>query len=126
MLRAKDIMTTDIATIPGMATVAEAIGLMAARGLRAFIVDRRSDDDAYGMITEADIVYKVSAQGIQPTDIRVFEVMTKPCITVPPDMGVEYVARLFMMTGIQRAPVVGEHLMGIVSVSDILRKAMRG
>jgi hypothetical protein len=41
---------------------------------------------------------------------------------VNPDLGVEYVARLFANTGIRRAPVIKEKLLGIISVTDILTK----
>ena len=55
--------------------------------------------------------------------MRVYEIMTKPCVTVNPDLGVEYVARLFATTRIRRAPVVQGKLLGIISVSDILNKS---
>lgn len=124
MLKAKDIMTTEVVTIQGSATVAEAVELMKIKGLRALIVERRNEDDAYGIVTETDIVYKVLAYGKDPSTIHVHEIMTKPCIVVNPDLGVEYVARLFANTGIRRAPVIKEKLLGIVSVTDLLRKAM--
>jgi predicted transcriptional regulator len=50
--------------------------------------------------------------------------MTKPCIVVNPDLGVEYIARLFANNHIHKAPVIQEKLLGIVSTSDILRRAM--
>ncbi len=41
-----------------------------------------------------------------------------------PNLGVEYVARLFAQTRIRRAPVIqGKTLLGIISVSDILFKS---
>ncbi|MEM9512729.1 MAG: CBS domain-containing protein, partial [Cyanobacteria bacterium P01_E01_bin.48] len=92
-------------------------------GLRALVVERRNEDDPYGMITETDIVYKVAAYGKDPKQMRVFEIMTKPCIVVNPELGVEYVARLFSNTGIRRAPVIKGKLLGIISISDILRKS---
>jgi CBS domain-containing protein len=124
MLKAKDIMTTEVVTIDGSATVAEAVALMKEKGLRALIVERRNEEDAYGIVTETDVVYKVAAFGKDPQAIHVHEVMTKPCIVVNPDLGVEYVARLFANTGIRRAPVIKDRLLGIVSVTDLLRKAM--
>lgn len=124
MLKAKDIMTKEVVTINGSATVAEAIGLLKQRGLRAFIVDRRNEDDAYGIVTETDIVYKVLAYGKNPATIQVHEIMAKPCISIDPDLGVEYVARLFANTKIRRAPVIKGGLIGIVSVGDILRKGV--
>ncbi|MEQ8970031.1 MAG: CP12 domain-containing protein [Coleofasciculus sp. C1-SOL-03] len=122
MMKAQDIMTTDVVTIRGSATVADAVDLMNDMGLRALIVDRRHDQDAYGIVTETDIVYKVIAYGKDPKKVRVYEIMNKPCIVVNPDLGVEYVARLFANTGIRRAPVIKEKLLGIISVTDILTK----
>ncbi|MCM1984822.1 CBS domain-containing protein [Lyngbya confervoides] len=123
MMRAEEIMTRDVATISGSATVAEAVDQMKQKGLRALIVEPRHDADPYGMVTETDIVYKVAAHGLDPRKMRVFEVMTKPCVVVNPELGVEYVARLFSQAKIRRAPVIKDGLMGIVSVTDILRKS---
>lgn len=123
MLSARDIMTANVATISGSATVAEAVKIMKDKGLRALIVERRHDLDPYGIITETDIVYKVAAFGHDPKQMRVYEIMTKPCIVVNPDLGVEYVARLFANTRIRRAPVVKGELLGIISISDILKKS---
>ena len=123
MMRAEDIMTRNVVTISGSATIAEAVKLMKDKGLRALIVEPRNDRDPYGMVTETDIVYKVAAYGHDPKTMRVFEIMTKPCITVNPDLGVEYVARLFANTKIRRAPVVKGELLGIISISDIMHKS---
>jgi CBS domain-containing protein len=123
MMKAEEIMTKQVVTIGGSATVAEAVGLMKEKGLRALVVEPRSTDDPYGMVTETDIVYKVVAYGHDPKQMRVYEIMTKPCVVVNPELGVEYVARLFSQTGIRRAPVIKGGLLGIVSVSDILRKS---
>ncbi len=123
MMKAQDIMTKDVVSIRGSATVAEAVKLMKEKGLRALVVSRRHNEDAYGILTETDIVYKVAAFGHDPQQMRVYEIMTKPCIVVNPDLGVEYVARLFANTGIRRAPVIKGDLLGIISVSDILTKS---
>ncbi|WP_198525092.1 CBS domain-containing protein [Kamptonema formosum] len=122
-MKAKDIMTEDVATIRGSATVAEAVRLMKLKELRALVVEPRNENDAYGIVTETDIVYKVAAYGKDPKDVRVCEIMTKPCIVVNPDLAVEYVARLFANTGIRRAPVIQGDLLGIISVTDILTKS---
>lgn len=123
MLTAADIMTTDVVTIRGSAPVAEAVKSMKEKGLRALIVEPRYETDPYGIVSETDIIYKVAAFGHNPKKMRVYEIMTKPCITVNPDLGVEYVARLFAQTKIRRAPVIQGKLLGIVSISDILHKS---
>ncbi len=112
MIKAKEIMTKDVVTISGSATVAEAVKLMKDKAIRAVIVERRNNDDPYGIITETDIVYKVAAFGHDPKKMRVYEIMTKPCITVNPELGVEYVARLFANTRTRRAPVIKGGIVG--------------
>ncbi|MDM9379711.1 CBS domain-containing protein [Chlorogloeopsis sp. ULAP01] len=121
-MRAKHIMTQDVATIRGSATVAEAVRLMRLKGLRCLIVEARHDGDAYGIVTETDIVSKVVACGKDPKQVHIYEIMSKPCIVVNPDLDVEYVARLFANTGVWRAPVIQGELLGIISVTDIIMK----
>ncbi|MEM1394673.1 MAG: CBS domain-containing protein [Cyanobacteria bacterium P01_D01_bin.116] len=123
MMKAAEIMTKDVVTVSGSATVAEAVKLMKEKGLRALVVERRSDNDPYGMVTETDIIYKVAAYGKDPKEMRVYEIMTKPCIVINPELGVEYVARLFSNTRIRRAPVIKGDLLGVISISDILNKS---
>ncbi len=122
MLKASDIMTQDVATIRGSATVAEAVKLMKLKSLRALIVNIRNSQDAYGIVTHTDVVSKVVAYGKDLNNIRVHEIMRKPCIVVNPDLGVEYVARLFAETGIRIAPIIRGEILGIISESDILYK----
>lgn len=121
MLKATDVMSK-VVTIRGSATVADAVQLMREQGVRALIVDRRNDQDAYGIVTETDIVCKVTAYGKDTKRVRICDIMTKPCIVVNPDLGVEYVARLFANTGIHQAPVIHGQLLGIITISDILLK----
>ena len=123
MMKAEDIMTKDVVTIRGSATVVEAVALLTQKGLRALVVDCRHEHDAYGIVTETDIVYKVIAYGKDPKQVRVYEIMSKPCIIVHPNLSVEYVARLFANTNIRRAPVIREKLLGIISTTDILMKS---
>ncbi|MEA5619783.1 CP12 domain-containing protein [Cronbergia sp. UHCC 0137] len=120
MLTAADIMTKDVAMIRSSATVSEAVKLMQARDWRALIVDRRHPQDAYGIVTESDIVYKVIAYAKDPNQVRVYEIMTKPCIVVNPELSLEYVARLFADHHLHRAPVISGTLLGIISLTDIL------
>ncbi|MBE9032483.1 CBS domain-containing protein [filamentous cyanobacterium LEGE 11480] len=124
MLKAKDVTTTNAATIESTKTVADAITLMRNKGLRGLVVTPPSQDDSYGMITETDIiVYKVQSKQLEPASVKVSDIMTKPCIVVNPDLSVSNVAQLFANTHIRRAPVIQEKLLGIISVTDLLHKA---
>ncbi len=121
-MKAEEIMTTNVVTIRPSAMVKSAIELMRENNLRSIIVDRRHDQDAYGIISETDIVYKVTAYGKDTSKVKVYEVMTKPCIVVNPELEVEYVARLFANTRIHQAPVIKDKLLGVVTITDILHK----
>jgi CBS domain-containing protein len=123
MLKAADVMTKDVATICASATVAEAVELMNARGWRSLIVDRQDEQDAYGIVSETDIAYKVIARRRNPHQVKVSEVMTKPCITVNPELSIVHVAQFFAENGLARAPVVQDQLLGIISITDLLTKS---
>ena len=122
MLTAKDIMTTQVVTIQVSSLVSEAIGLMKEKHVHALIVEPRPGEKGYGIVTEADIAYKVIAKGIDPKALIVNDIMTKPCIAIKPDLSVENVARLFANNHIHRAPVIEDALLGIVSESDIVQR----
>jgi len=121
MATAQDLMTRDVVTIDGSATVAEAIQKMKDEGVRCLIVDRRSEDDAYGIITQRDICYKVIAYNEDPAAVAVHEIMSKPLVVVNKSLDIRHVARLMANQGLSRAPVIfDDKVQGIVSVSDIL------
>ena len=120
-LCARDIMQTDVATVLPELTIQDAAALMRHHGVRSLVVEKDSDDDAYGLITYSDIVTKVLAYGFEPADMRVDEIMTKPLIVVNPSLKVELIARLFANHKIGHAPVIEDHkLVGIISMTDLV------
>jgi len=121
MPTAKDIMTTDVATIDGSETVAAAVAKMKEKGVRCLIVERRSPDDCYGIVTQRDVAYQVVAYSLDPNEVEVHEIMSKPLVLVNKDLDIRHVARLMANCGLSRAPVIFDgKLQGIVSVSDII------
>lgn len=120
-LCARDIMQTEVATVLAELSVQDAAALMRHQGVRSLVVEKETDDDAYGLITYADIVTKVLAHGFDPAEVRVDEVMTKPLIVVNASMKVEMIARLFAHHKVGHAPVIEDHrLVGIVSMTDLV------
>ncbi len=125
MPTARDVMSSPVIMIDGMATVSEAVEVMKKEQVRALIVERRGLEDAYGIITQRDIAYAVLAQGEDPDEVKVHEIQSKPLVVVNPDLDVKYVARLMANFGLSRAPVIFEgKVQGIVSVSDLVNKAL--
>lgn len=124
MQTAKEIMSTPVVMVAATTSVAEAIEIMKEKKLRGLMVEPSHADDTYGIITEADVTYKVAAFEKNPKTLTVGEIMTKPCIEVDPDMTVQEVAQLFSHHHLHRAPVVREKLLGVITVTDIMRETM--
>lgn len=122
-MKVAEIMSKKVITIRSFATVANAVKLMREHSLNSLIVDRLDESDSYGIITKTDIIYKVAAKGLDPKRVRVCDVMTKPCIVVNPDLSTQAVAQLFANTGIRRAPIIRDKLLGIISTTDLLLKS---
>ena len=120
-LRARDIMQTEVASVPPETTVEQAALRMKREGVRSLIVDRAEADDAYGIVTYSDIVSKVLAWGMDPAEVTVEEIMIKPLVVINPSLKVEHVARLFAQNGIGHAPVISGHkLVGVISKTDLI------
>lgn len=122
MMKVQDVMSLNVETINGSATVAEAVRLLRLTQLRALIVEPVTKEDAYGIVTQSDIAIKVIALARDPQTVCVSEIMSKPCIVLDPELSLENVARLFAQTDIWRAPVIKDDLVGIISVTDIINK----
>lgn len=115
-----DVMSKEVVFVDGKETVADAIKLMKDKGVSSLVVNRRSHEDAWGIMTRKDVVNKVVDPGIDPSDIKVFEIMSKPVVMVSPGLALKYSARLLNHAGIRRAPVFnGKEIIGIVSNTDI-------
>jgi CBS domain-containing protein len=118
--KARDVMTKEFVCIDGTATVAHAVRLMSEKEVSSLFVNRRSQDDAWGIVTRKDVVNKVISPGKNLNYVKVFEIMSKPLITVSPGLALKYCSRLFDSAGIRRAPVFdGKEIIGILSNTDI-------
>ncbi|MGJ0430950.1 CBS domain-containing protein [Methylobacter sp.] len=119
--RVRDIMKTEVGTIDGIATVADALKKMKALRTSVLIVNKRHDDDEFGMITSGDIARHVLAKDRAPERINVYEIMAKPVISVSPDMDIRYCSRLFAQYDLVRAPVVeNQQVVGMVSPNALV------
>jgi len=118
--KAADVMTRDVAFIDGAATVADAIKVMRERKVSSLVVNRRTPDDAWGIVTRKDVVNKIVDPGRDPHEVQVYEIMTKPMVVLSPGLALKYCARLMHSVGIRRAVVFdGKEVVGILSNTDI-------
>ena len=125
LIRVRDVMKPDIDIVQGMMTVKEALATMKHIETKALIVDKRHDDDEYGVVMLSDIAKYVLATDRAPERVNVYEVMSKPVICIDPEMDIRYCARMFEKFGLSRAPVVeNRKVIGIVSFTDMVLNAM--
>lgn len=74
-----------------------------------------------GIITERDVVERVAAKNILPSDVKVADTMSRPVITIPPGTSITEAAKLMNRSKIRRLAVMeGGKLVGILTMKDIL------
>lgn len=121
IVRVKDVMVREVLSVDGMASVGEAAAKMRASQVSELLVAKRTPDDAWGIVTVQDMVREVIAPGRKPKDVFVYEIMTKPVITLPASMDIRYAIRLLDRIGIHRAPVEDcSEIVGMITLSHIV------
>ncbi len=125
IIRVRDVMKKEFDMIDGRMTVMDALRTMKHVETKSLIVNKRSDDDEYGMVLISDIAKNVLAKDRSPDRVNVYEIMAKPLLSVDPDMDIRYCARYFQNFGLSRAPVVeNRQVIGIVSFTDMVLKGL--
>ena len=115
------VMSPMPAPIDGMATVHEALELMRENNVYSLVVERRRPGDEYGMVVVSDIANKVIAHNRSPDRVNVYEIMSKPVLTISADMEIKYAIRLLGRFGLSRSVVVdGNEAVGFVTLTDMV------
>ena len=125
IIRVRDVMKKEFDMIDGRVTVMDALRTMKHVETKSLIVDKRHEDDEYGMVLISDIARKVLAKDRSPDRVNVYEIMAKPLLPVDPGMDIRYCARYFENFGLSRAPVIeNKKVMGIISFTDMVLKGL--
>jgi CBS domain-containing protein len=125
LIRVSDVMKKQFDMVDGLTSVSEAMQRMKHVETKCVLVDKRHDDDAFGMVLISDVAREVLAKDRAPERVNIYEIMTKPVLTVSPDMDIRYCARLFEQFGLSRAPVEKEgKIIGIVSLTDMVLRGL--
>ena len=125
VIRVRDVMKKDFDMVDGRVTVMEALRTMKHVDTKSLVVNKRHDDDEYGMVLISDIAKLVLAKDRSPDRVNVYEIMAKPLLPVDPDMDIRYCARYFENFNLSRAPVVeNKKVIGIISYTDMVLKGL--
>lgn len=138
-MEAKDIMSTDIATISVDGSIRHAIDIMATKKISGLPVVT-GEGEVVGMLTEGDLMRRAELGGGRGTDPslpvdfqlyvqgnswRVRDLMSDSLITVNEETPLAKVAEIMATMGVKRLPVMNERRMvGIVSRSDVLKSML--
>ncbi len=118
----ESIMSKPVVTIDAQARVSDALELMKQKNISSLVVNPTSPDDACGIFTKRDIITKVVARDLDPRQLLVREIMSKPVITISPRTGLRECSILMSKAGVRRLPVFdGDQLVGIISDTDIFQ-----
>ncbi len=116
----KDVMTSPVVTIAETATANKVAELMLDNKVGCVIVVDKMGQ-AIGIVTERDLVVRVLAKNLAPSDVKAKDFMTCPLVTVEPEANVTDAARMMSKQDIRRLGVLYKgKLVGIVSSKDIL------
>jgi len=113
----------EVVTLSAAALVKQAVELLAERRIGACpVID---DGQVVGVMSERDVIYRLSSEGPAMLEWPVSKVMTAPAVTV--GRGDSVLAALSQMTKrrIRHLPVVEDgKLIGIVSIGDLVKYRM--
>lgn len=142
MLRAKDLMTSDVVSAGPRSTVNEVADLLMSHGIGVLpVID---GDRLIGIVSEGDLVHRaeigtaprhrfwwlrifaknasMAKKYIRSHSTHVTDIMTAPVLTVAEDTSVSEIADLLERRRIKHVPVVrGHRVVGIVSRADLVR-----
>ena len=118
---AKNIASLELYYIDGLASVRDAIELMKSKHVDALIIQKRNDQDANGIITLTDVLDKVVVSNRTLDEVSVYEIMTKPTLSIASHLNIKYIPRLLNRLHIRQAPVEenGKYI-GMVDFKQLL------
>jgi two-component system, sensor histidine kinase and response regulator len=116
----RDIMTSNVHSLPPQATLREAAHLMADEHISSLLV--MADKKALGIITESNILHTLHEH--QAGDIRLDAIMSRPLITAPAELDLESARILVEGHGIRHLIVIDHsgQVCGIVSDTDFRQR----
>lgn len=122
MAMVRDILAkkgTHVWSIDPSATVLDAARFMSEHQIGALVV--RPGEHIAGMFSERDVLWRVVAEGRDPSRVTVGEVMTEEVACCTPETSLEEARGAMKNRRIRHLPVVDgeERLLGLISIGDL-------
>jgi CBS domain-containing protein len=111
---------TEIFSIAPEATVAEAVSVLAEKGIGSLLVMK--EGGLCGIVTERDYARKVVAGGLSSENTSVADIMTADVFTTGVEQNIDECMMLMTEKRIRHLPVVdGERVIGLISIGDLMK-----
>ena len=118
---AADIMRPPVTTVDQNDHLAAAAYLMKRADATALIVTQAQTGQPIGIITDADVSHAV-ADGKNPNDVRIYQLMTANPTVVNTTTSIRDAAKVMTSRRFRHLPVIGDSgLVGIVDITDVCR-----
>jgi predicted transcriptional regulator len=118
---AKEIADIPVIIVDGLISAREAVQMMKEKNVEVLIIEKRNDEDAYGILVLHDIIRGVVAQSKTLDEVSVYEIMRKPVVSIPHYLNVKYVSRFLVNLGLNFAPVDDNgKFVGVISLKNFL------
>ena len=125
--KAREIMSEEVHQIAESDFILTAIIKMQTHSASFLLVEKVREGDAWGIVTRKDIINKVVAAEGAEEMVKVGDIMTRPIVTVDPEMTIRNCALLMKRLGVRRLPVQeGSDIIGVISNKDIFGHMTRG
>ncbi|WP_413207396.1 CBS domain-containing protein [Rhodospirillum sp. A1_3_36] len=115
------VMTARPIMIDGLATVAQAVAIMREKQVSSLVINRRDETDEYGVLVVTDLAKRLIVLDKSPDRTNVYEIMSKPVLTVEADMDIRYAIRMLTRFDLSRSLVLDRgELVGLVTQRELV------
>jgi CBS domain-containing protein len=117
----RDWMSSPVIVVDADTSVSHAMTLMRRRKINSLVVDVSESNPSYGIITTTDIRDKIVAEGRNPAETTVREIMSGSIITGRADWTLMECSQLMQKHKFHHLPIADENgnLIGMISATDI-------
>lgn len=120
MTTAKDIMSKKVVSVEPSVSATEVAKLMDRNNVSCVVL--MLNEEPYGIITERDLLSKITALNKRSSEIRAEEIMSSPVTLVSSVTPADEVAQKMVENKIRRVVVLDGHQpVGIITVTDFVK-----
>lgn len=117
----RNVMMPNFTKVDGITKVVDALSMMKEKKVNAVLIEPRNKFDVFGIVTLKDIARKVIAHNRKLHEVHLYEIMSKPVLSVSAEMPLSYAARLLTNFDVSYAMVYdNSNIIGMISLNGIV------